>query len=414
MTTRAEYATVTAAYWAFTLTDGALRMLVLLHFHLIGFSPLELAALFLLYEAMGVFSNFLGGWIGARFGLRSTLFSGLSIQIIALLLLSQTDPDWVLALSVPYVMLSQALSGIAKDLTKMSSKSAVKLLVSDDSDNRLFRWVAALTGSKNALKGAGFFLGGALLSGLGFEAGLLAMAGGLTLVLLFCFGRVQAGLGKSRKAIRGRDILSKDRSINLLSFARFFLFSARDVWFVIALPLFLKDALNWDFYEVGAFMALWTIAYGMVQGFTPKLLGRTQKQAAGQDRSDTSNALALARRWLIVLLLIPGAIALALNLLEMQGWSVNPSIILIGGLFLFGFVFALNSSLHSYLIVGLSKTEQVTLNVGFYYSANAAGRFLGTLLSGLLYMYADLNGALWASTALLAMALFFTIRLQPK
>ena len=75
-----NYALVTASYWGFTLTDGALRMLVLLHFHQLGYTPVNLAFLFLLYEFFGILTNLFGGWIGSRFGLRLTLFAGLAIK----------------------------------------------------------------------------------------------------------------------------------------------------------------------------------------------------------------------------------------------------------------------------------------------------------------------------------------------
>ena len=156
-----DYALVTAGYWAFTLTDGALRMLVLLHFHELGYSPVALAFLFLLYETMGIVTNLVGGWAGSRTGLNKTLIGGLALQIVALGALTLQDASWVEWASVAFVMGVQALSGIAKDLTKMSSKSAVKLVAGEGS---LFRLVAILTGSKNALKGVGFFVGAVLLS----------------------------------------------------------------------------------------------------------------------------------------------------------------------------------------------------------------------------------------------------------
>ena len=142
----AAYIAVTAAYWAFMLTDGALRMLVLLHFNTLGFSPIQLAYLFVLYEIAGVITNLSAGWIAARFGLTSTLYAGLGLQVIALLALSMLDPAWSIAASVVFVMAVQGLSGVAKDLAKMSSKSAVKLLAPTE-DAGLFRWVAILTGS---------------------------------------------------------------------------------------------------------------------------------------------------------------------------------------------------------------------------------------------------------------------------
>src|SRR5580704_13431076 len=163
-----DYAVVTAAYWAFTLTDGALRMLVLLHFHALGYSPVELAFLFLFYEFFGVVTNLVGGWMAARMGLRVTLLGGLALQVASLIMLGMVNPAWARATSVAYVMGAQSLSGIAKDLTKMSAKSSIKVLFPENQESSLFKWVALLTGSKNALKGAGFFLGGLLLSVFGY------------------------------------------------------------------------------------------------------------------------------------------------------------------------------------------------------------------------------------------------------
>jgi len=392
-----DYGIVTAAYWAFTLTDGALRMLVLLYFHKLGYSPLDLAILFLLYEAMGIVTNFFGGWIGARFGLRATLFSGLGVQIAALLALSQLDPEWTLAFSVAFVMATQALSGVAKDLTKMSSKSAVKTVVKQGDRGGLFKWVAVLTGSKNALKGAGFFLGGFLLQTLGFETALHAMAGMLALVLAVAWIAVTADLGRAKEKIVRRDLFAKSREINFLSAARVFLFASRDVWFVVAVPIFLYDQAGWSFAEVGTFMAVWVVGYGMIQAAAPRLLGRGS--------ADSGPARA---KWLCALLaLIPAGMA---GLMP-QGPTVD---VLIGGLAVFGAVFALNSSVHSYLIVAYSDRDKVALNVGFYYMANAAGRLAGTFLSGLIYQLYGLEGALWTSSGLLALTLALTLPLKPR
>ncbi len=410
MTSLRDYATVTAAYWGFTLTDGALRMLVLLHFHRLGYAPLDIAMLFLLYEAMGVVTNFLGGWVGARFGLRITLFAGLATQIVALTMLSLLDPAWVAAVSVVYVMAAQALSGIAKDLTKMSSKSAVKLVVAAGDQGGLFKWVAVLTGSKNALKGVGFLLGGVMLQTLGFVWALWVMAAGLALVLAAALVMVRADLGRAKQKIRGRDLFAKSREINLLSAARIFLFASRDVWFVVGVPIFLYDQLGWSFDRVGAFMALWVIGYGVVQAGVPRLLG---SGAAGR-------APGLAKRWGAVLMVLPVLIALpfipaATDLIASGGTRIDLAAlqvpVLVGGLLVFGVVFAMNSSLHSYLIVAYSDADRIALNVGFYYMANAIGRFAGTFLSGLLYQVAGLPGALLASSALLALAVAFTLAL---
>jgi len=381
-----DYAAVTAAYWGFTLTDGALRMLVLLHFHALGFTPLDLALLFLLYEAMGVVTNFLGGWIGARFGLRLTLLAGLAVQVFALTMLSLNDPEWTLALSVAYVMAAQALSGVAKDLTKMSSKSAVKLVAGEvdaGGASPLFRWVALLTGSKNALKGVGFFLGGFLLSAAGFQAALWIMAGALLLVLIAVGGFVKTDLGKAKQKITKRDLFAKTPAINLLSFARVFLFASRDVWFVVGVPIFLYEALGWSFNQVGTFMAAWVIGYGIIQASAPKLLRRGQ---------DPQQATAASRLWGLALAVVPFLIVWGLT-----AGIASAGTILIGGLFLFGGLFAINSALHSYLIVAYSDHDKVALNVGFYYMANAVGRFAGTFLSGAVYQAHGLEACLYVS-----------------
>lgn len=202
-----SYALVTAAYWGLTLTDGALRMLVLLYFHNLGYNPLQVAALFILYEFFGVITNLIGGWIGSRFGLKLTLFSGLGVQILALSMLALLPPGWPQWMAIAYVMGSQALSGIAKDLTKMSSKSAIKLVVPPNAEGALFKWVAILTGSKNALKGVGFFLGGALLATAGFVGGLWIMVGGLSLVLRRIFSSKSA----VRQVVR-RELTAQRRS----------------------------------------------------------------------------------------------------------------------------------------------------------------------------------------------------------
>ncbi len=390
---RRSYTIVTASYWGFTLTDGALRMLVLLHFHSLGYSSVQLAFLFLLYEACGVVTNLLGGWIGSRFGLKLTLFSGLATQVVALLALSLVQPGWLEALSVAYVMAAQALSGVAKDLTKMSSKSAVKLLIpaleSREAENRaLFKWVAVLTGSKNALKGVGFLLGGVLLGWVGFQWTLWMMAGALFVVLLSGILTMRQDLGRSKAKVKFKQLFSKSREVNYLSFARFFLFGSRDIWFVVGLPVFLKETLNWSFAAVGSFMAAWVIGYGLIQAGAPALL---RHGGAGS-----------ALRWVGILAAVTGFLALAVEL------EFHLGIVVLAGLALFGMVFAVNSAIHSYLILAYTDSDDVALNVGFYYMANAGGRLIGTLLSGVIYLFHGLSGCLWVSTGFVVVATALT------
>ena len=389
-----SYAIVTASYWGFTLTDGALRMLVLLHFHELGYSPVSLAFLFLLYEFCGVLTNLLGGWIGSRVGLKFTLYAGLALQVVALLMLSAVNPAWAAALSVSYVMASQALSGIAKDLTKMSSKSAVKLLV-PNSESALFKWVAILTGSKNALKGFGFLAGGILLTWLGFTPSLWAMAGALAAVLLAALVFLKQDIGKSKRKVKFTQLFSKSREINWLSTARFFLFASRDVWFVVALPVFLKENLDWSFNQVGSFMAAWVIGYGIVQASAPRFVRN-------------NNVHHSASTWAFVLTIVTAVLALAVQT------GFHPTLSILLGLGIFGIVFAVNSSVHSYLILAFTNDDEVALNVGFYYMANAWGRLIGTLLSGVMFLFGGLSACLWTSACLLLAATALTRPLRRK
>ena len=390
-----NYILVTAGYWVFTITDGALRMLVLLHFNELGYSPVSIAFLFLAYEFMGILTNLLGGWVGSRRGLNRTLVAGLALQIIALGALTFESPTWQKWLSVSFVMAMQALSGVAKDLTKMSSKSAVKTVAGDGS---LFRMVAILTGSKNALKGVGFFVGAVLLSGIGYDGALWSMAGALAITVIALIIFLNEDIGKSKKKAPLRSVLSKSSAINRLSIARFFLFGSRDIWFVVALPVFLSDELGWSERGVGGFLALWVIGYGVVQSFAPKMLARGGRLV---------DEVSASRQWSLILSFVSAVIALLVAFDIAVHWTI------VGGLVVFGVVFAMNSSLHSYLVLAFSQDDSVALDVGFYYSANAAGRFVGTLLSGLLYLWGDLVAALWGSAIFVVITWICTRRLPP-
>ena len=391
-----NYVLVTGAYWADTLTDGALRMLVLFFFYQLGYSPFQVAMLFVFYEAFGIITNMFGGYLGARFGLKTTLFLGLGTQLAALGLLALA-PSVAAAAVIPAVMVAQACSGIAKDLTKMSSKSAVKL-VAGASQHQLYRWVSVLTGSKNAIKGIGFFAGALLLTLVGFQPALLIL-GALVLAALVAAGLLLRGdLGTPDRRAKFRQVFSTNRAVNMLAAARIALFSARDVWFVVGLPVFAVGVLGWDFWLAGGFMAAWTIGYGAVQAATPGLLRRQLTDARAPD-GGTAMRLAFG------LAAFPAGIALAL------AGGVAPTLAVVVGLLAFGVVFALNSAVHSYLILAYTDGDKVAMNVGFYYMANAMGRLAGTVLSGLLYQiglqngpYGGLIACLWAATLLVLAA----------
>jgi len=391
-----EYAVVTAAYWGFTLTDGAIRMLVLFQFHLLGYSAFQIAALFLFYEIFGVLTNFVGGWLAARGGVHLTLFGGTALQIVALLMLFVMSPNWPVGVLVAYTMFSQALSGIAKDLTKMSAKSAIKSVVPKDANPTLYRWVSVLTGSKNALKGAGFFVGALLLTVVGFRASALLMATGLTAMLVVLPRFLPKDLGKSPKGVKFSSIFALDQRINILSAARFFLFGARDIWFVVALPVYMSTVFGWSPMVVGGYLALWTIGYGIVQSLAPRFVSARDGESP---RGET------VLYWASALAVVPALIAVALGL------GLPPALTLPIGLAIFGVVFAVNSAVHSYMIVHYADSEKVAMTIGFYYMANAGGRLAGTVLSGLIYQATGIVGCLWASALFVSAAAVFSARL---
>ena len=382
---------ITFSYWFFMLTDGALRMLVLLHFHTLGFTPLQLAYLFLLYEFFGMVTNLTAGWIAKKIGLNITLYSGLFLQILSLLLLTQIDKNWSITLSVIFVMATQGLSGIAKDLTKMSSKSSVKLLAPDN-NSKLFQWVSFMTGSKNAVKGFGFLLGSLLLTFIGFKSSLFFMAAFLSITLILVLILLKDKLSTTKKDTKFSEVFSKNKNINYLSLGRVFLFGARDTWLVVALPIFLYSILSDGsiesnhkaFFVIGTFMAGWTVFYGFVQSITPKLV--SNKNLTIKQIEFWASALTV-----IPLLLIP------LNFYT-QDFLLHVTIFV---LFVFGFIFAINSSIHSFLILKFTDKNRVTLDVGFYYMSNAFGRLMGTLLSGLSYQYGGFSACVLVAAILL-------------
>jgi MFS family permease len=400
LTATRNYAIVTAAYWGFTLTDGALRMLVLMHFYRLGYSPFTLALLFLLYEAAGVAANLAGGWLATRYGIARMLAVGLSTQIIGFLLLSLLDPAWTAAMSVAWVVVAQGICGVAKDLTKTASKSAIKVTADqakDQGSGQLFKWVAWFTGSKNAMKGVGFFLGGLLLDSLGFSGALWAMAALLALVLAGVVACVPRLMGKNKASKSAKELFAKSSAINLLAAARVVLFGARDVWFVVGVPVFLY-ASGWTFTMVGGFLAVWTIGYGLVQALAPQIVKRSV--------DGLSHEVPAARTWSAILAVVPILLAVAVYLqVPDLEWVV------VGGLGLFGVAFAVNSSVHSYLILAYAGSEKAAEDVGFYYAANALGRFCGTLLSGLLYLWGGLLYPLMGSALMLIVCWLVTLAL---
>lgn len=394
-----NYALVTGAYWIETLADGATRMLVLFYFYELGYSPFTIASLFIFYEIFGIVTNLVGGWLAARFGLRTTLFMGLGTQVLALAMLGFAPQAWLV---VPYVMASQAISGIAKDLTKMSSKSAVKLVVPAGDESSLYRWVAILTGSKNALKGVGFFLGGLMLTLAGFQTSMLILAGVVLTALLITARLMHGHLGRPDSKARFKHMFSNNRAVNILAAARIFLFASRDVWFVVGLPVYLETVLGWNFSQTGGFLAIWVIGYGIVQAAAPGFVRRRGAEGGVEPDGRTATWLAF------VLAAFPAAIAVGLSV------HVDPTLVIVVGLIAFGVVFAMNSAVHSYLILAYADNDRAAMNVGFYYMANAGGRLAGTVLSGLLYQWDGLVACLWASAVCVLAAAALSMLLPSK
>jgi MFS family permease len=394
-----NYVLVTGAYWVETLADGATRMLVLFYFYELGYSPFTIASLFIFYEVFGIVTNLVGGWLAARFGLRTTLFMGLGTQVVAMSMLGFAPEAWLV---VPYVMASQAISGIAKDLTKMSSKSAVKLVVPEGDDSSLYRWVAVLTGSKNALKGVGFFLGGLMLTLAGFQTSMLILAAVVFATLVTVAWLMHGHLGRPDAKAKFKHMFSNNRAVNVLAAARIFLFASRDVWFVVGLPVYLETVLGWSFWQTGGFLAIWVIGYGFVQAAAPGFVRRRSAEGAGEPDGRTATWLAFA------LAAFPAAIAVGLTV------KADATAVLVVGLIAFGVVFAMNSAVHSFLILAYADNDRAAMNVGFYYMANAGGRLAGTVLSGLLYEWQGLTACLWASVAFVLAAAVLSLFLPSR
>jgi hypothetical protein len=306
-------------------------------------------------------------------------------------------------------MLVQGLSGVAKDLAKMSSKSAVKILAPTEGGG-LFRWVAILTGSKNAVKGSGFLLGAVLLAVFGFEPSVLTMAAILFVILIGVVIGMPSGLPVGRKDAKFSEVFSKNRNINWLSAARLFLFGARDVWFVVGIPIYFYAVLSDGstesnraaFFMIGTFMAGWTILYGIVQGWAPRILKAASRTEA--------QILALAKRWVGLLIIVPALLAGLVWLVPEPSNALTVTIVL--GLLVFGGIFAVNSALHSYLILSFTDAKRVTMDVGFYYMSNAAGRLIGTVLSGVTYQLGGLPLCLGTAAAMISLSWLGTSQLR--
>ena len=364
---------IAIAYNLLTMSDGALRMIVLFHYASLGYSAFSLATVFAIYELCGIVVNLVGGALAQRLGALATLRVGLLLQatVLVIMAIPSTLPAvWI-------IMLLQGCAGIAKDLTKISAKSAITALHNHDSTT-LFRAIAWLTGAKNTLKGVGFFIGGVLFVSIGIRGALLGLAIAVIAGALGTIGLHNRTLNAKNRAFQS--FFSTHRAVNMLSGARVFLFGARDIWLAVAFPLFLAQAPGWGFWQSGSIMAAYTIGYGMIQAVTPRLL-------AGRSAPDG--------RFTALLALIP------LIICVITGWyarSMDVAVwVMLMAVSLFSVSFALNSAVHSFLIAAYAQRDAISLNIGAYYSANALGRLCGTLLSGWCYSQWGMSGVLLAA-----------------
>ena len=378
------FVVVSLSYVLFTMTDGAVRMLTLMHAHAIGFTAMEVATTFTLYELCGAGTNLAAGVAGARFGIRGTLVCGLVLQLAGLGTLFAWDASWSRGRAMAFVTCAQALCGVAKDLTKLGGKTVTKLVTPDDAQRSLFKLVSGITGLKNSFKGVGYFIGAAML-GVSYEAALWTQIGLIVVALPFAIFGLDASLGKvSKKNITLGAVFKQNRNMNVLSLSRVFLFGSRDLWFEVPLPFFLRSAegMGWPRSAVGALLAGYIIFYGQLQTWTPQAFLAPLRQNPPNKHA--------AVVWNFALVSVPlflGAFVQSAMFRDHPGETTAKTVVIFIGVFVFAFLFAVNSAIHSYLVIKYAEGNKVAINVGYYYMANAFGRLIGTIVSGALYSY---------------------------
>lgn len=380
------FAIISVSYLLFTITDGAVRMIVLLHAYQQQFSALDVAIMFSMYEAAGIITNLAAGMLGARWGIKTTLLWGLTVQLFGLGMLFGWQEDWSKAEAIIYVTASQMLCGVAKDLTKLGGKTVTKLVTPEGKNSSLFKLVSLITGWKNSLKGAGYFLGAATV-GVNYYMSLGILCGLVVAAMPWAIIGLSNQLGRTRKEnVSFSQLFNNNHNINTLSLSRVFLFASRDLWFEVPLPFFLRSAesgIGWSRALTGAFLAIFIIVYGQVQSWTPQVV----LQPLRQSPPDKYGAFWWAAS-LVVPLSILGGIMLGTGIYG-PGVDPAPAIVAITVLlYSFCVLFAVNSAIHSYLIVRYAQSDKVAMQVGVYYASNALGRLVGTMLSGVLYTYA--------------------------
>lgn len=413
---------ISSSYLLFTITDGAIRMIVLLHAYNKSFSALQVAIMFTLYELAGVFTNLAAGFMGAKWGIKFTLIIGLSLQIFSYGLLFGWQDDWTKQQAIVYVTIAQMFAGVAKDLTKLGGKTVTKLVTPEEKTTKLFKLVSLITGWKNSLKGVGYFLGSALLA-VSYELALSVMMVLVVLAMPWAIFGLDRELGTAKsKNASWKDVFKLDNTnLNYLCLARLFLFASRDFWFEVPLPFFLRSpsceglgidtclvdsdcvtnavcgvesmlceninagggcgGLGADRVVVGALLGGYIILYGQVQSWTPQLVTGPLDQTPPNKLTEVLWGLLNCLPTLLMAIAAMWAPAFQDgNQSAMTGWIIFSVV-------MFAIVFAINSSIHSFLVVSYAKMDKVAVSVGFYYMSNALGRLLGTLGSGILYTF---------------------------
>mmetsp|Transcript_19708 Transcript_19708/g.29246 ORF Transcript_19708/g.29246 Transcript_19708/m.29246 type:complete len:265 (+) Transcript_19708:113-907(+) len=189
---------ISSSYLLFTITDGAARLIVLLHAYNKSFSAFEVALMFTLYELAGVVTNLLAGIMGAKWGIKVTLLTGLLLQLVSYGLLFGWQDDWSKEQAILYVTMAQMWGGVAKDLTKLGGKTITKLVTPEEQETKLFKLVSLITGWKNSLKGVGYFLGSALLQ-ISYELALSVMMCLIVAAIPWALFGLDRSLGTAKK-----------------------------------------------------------------------------------------------------------------------------------------------------------------------------------------------------------------------
>jgi MFS family permease len=407
------FVVISASYLLFTVTDGGIRTIVLFNAFQRKFSAFEVSIMFVLYELAGTFTNFLAGIAGARWGLKATMLAGLFLQLGGIGMLFGWSEKFTKEQAIIFVTIAQMLSGISKDLVKLGGKAVTKLVTPDSKQGVLYKRVSMITGLKNSLKGVGYFLGGALVQWSYFGA-LGVMMGIVLLAIPWPALGLESGLGRTRREnITWRSVFKKNHNIQALSAARFFLFASRDAWFDVPLPFYLrsKEGFGWERAAAAALLGAWIILYGQVQSWTPQLVAKPLKQFPANKYH--------AALWAGINAVIPLVLGCFLQFSDIfRAHDVRAMMpILLVGVFVFAIIFAINSSIHSYLAVKYSEGDKIAVDIGFYYMSNSAGRLFGTLVGGALFEFVGnyTNGfaaCFWFSLCLTVVAAAITPALK--